>query len=126
MSALGNSFGRATMIGSALLLLAAAAIPCDTLATLTFPDAVITAATVVAEGPAPARGSGPGGARGAAPPAARSGAPPANIPAHCRVQLTLKPSSDSVINMELWLPLQNWNGKFLGAGNGGFAGSIQG
>jgi len=28
--------------------------------------------------------------------------------------------------MELWMPTQNWNGKFMGVGNGGFAGSIQG
>jgi len=28
--------------------------------------------------------------------------------------------------MEMWLPMQNWNGKFMGVGNGGFAGSIQG
>ena len=49
------------------------------------------------------------------------------IPAHCRVQLVLKPSSDSLINMELWLPpADKWNGKFMGVGNGGFAGSIQG
>ena len=112
------------MIGSALLLLAAALAPCDSLATLKFSDAVITAATIVPEGPPPARGSGRAGTGGATP--ARGGAPPANIPAHCRVQVTLKPTSDSLINMELWLPLQNWNGKFLGAGNGGFAGSIQG
>ena len=112
------------MIGSALLLLAAAAAPCDSLATLRFSDAVIRAATIVPEGPPPARGSGRAGTGGATP--ARGGAPPANMPAHCRVQVTLKPTSDSLINMELWLPLQNWNGKFLGAGNGGFAGSIQG
>src|SRR5437667_2297976 len=112
------------MIGSALLLLAVAAAPCDSLATLRFSDAVITAATIVPEGPPPARGSGRAGTGGATP--ARGGAPPANIPAHCRVQVTLKPTSDSLINMELWLPLQNWNGKLLGAGNGGFAGSIQG
>ena len=112
------------MIGSALLLLAAAAAPCDSLATLRFSDAVIRAATIVPEGPPPARGSGRAGTGGATP--ARGGAPPANIPAHCRVQVTLKPTSDSLINMELWLPLQNWNGKLLGAGNGGFAGSIQG
>jgi feruloyl esterase len=49
------------------------------------------------------------------------------IPAHCRVQLVLTPSSDSLINMELWLPpAERWNGKFMGVGNGGFAGSIQG
>ena len=40
--------------------------------------------------------------------------------------MVLKPASDSLINMELWLPSQNWNGKFMGVGNGGFAGSIQG
>jgi feruloyl esterase len=122
------------MIGSALLLLATAATPCESLVNLKFADAAITTAVVVPEGPPPARGSGAPGARGAgAPPArgaaappARPSAPPANIPAHCRVQLVLKPSSDSLINMELWLPLQNWNGKFMGVGNGGFAGSIQG
>jgi feruloyl esterase len=49
------------------------------------------------------------------------------IPARCRVQLVLKPTSDSLINMELWLPpADKWNGKFMGVGNGGFAGSIQG
>jgi len=40
--------------------------------------------------------------------------------------MVLKPTSDSLINMELWLPTENWNGKFMGVGNGGFAGSIQG
>jgi feruloyl esterase len=39
----------------------------------------------------------------------------------------LKPSSDSFINMELWLPTAaQWNGKFQAVGNGGWAGSIQG
>ena len=60
---------------------------------------------------------------------ARAGAPqaPAMIPAHCRVQIVLKPTSDSLINMEMWLPpADKWNGKFMGVGNGGFAGSIQG
>src|SRR5207249_11653319 len=91
-------------------------------------DATITGAVIVPEGPPPARGAGPGGARGGPgqPPPARTSAPPANIPAHCRVQLTLKPTSDSLINMELWRPVQNWNGKFMGVGNGGFAGSIKG
>ena len=40
--------------------------------------------------------------------------------------MVLKPTSDSLINMELWMPTENWNGKFMGVGNGGFAGSIQG
>jgi feruloyl esterase len=121
------------MTGTALLLLAAAAAtPCESLATLKLTDAAITTAVVVPEGPPPTRGAGPGGARGGpggAPPVAqpaRSGAPPANIPAHCRVQVTLTPTPDSLIKMELWLPTQEWNGKFMGVGNGGFAGSIQG
>lgn len=46
------------------------------------------------------------------------------LPAFCRVQATLKPSSDSDIKIEIWLPLDHWNGKFRGQGNGGFAGEI--
>jgi feruloyl esterase len=41
------------------------------------------------------------------------------------VAATLKPSTDSHIEMELWMPTENWNGKFLAVGNGGWAGSIQ-
>jgi feruloyl esterase len=40
------------------------------------------------------------------------------------VAATLTPSTDSHIEMELWLPAENWNGKFLAVGNGGWAGSI--
>jgi hypothetical protein len=47
-----------------------------------------------------------------------------NLPAFCRVQLTLSPTTDSNIQVELWLPAQGWNGKLQGVGNGGFAGSI--
>jgi hypothetical protein len=44
--------------------------------------------------------------------------PPAMIPAHCRVQIVLKPSGRlAVINMEMWLPpAGQWNGKFMGVG----------
>ncbi|GBQ21767.1 feruloyl esterase [Acetobacter estunensis NRIC 0472] len=48
---------------------------------------------------------------------------PAN-PAFCRVALTLRPSSDSQIRTEVWLPLKGWNGKLLGVGNFGWAGSL--
>ncbi len=44
--------------------------------------------------------------------------------AYCRVQLTLTPSSDSDITVELWLPTTGWNGKFQAVGNGAFTGSI--
>ena len=27
--------------------------------------------------------------------------------------------------MELWMPAENWNGKFLAVGNGAWAGNIQ-
>ena len=42
----------------------------------------------------------------------------------CRVSLILRPSGDSDIRAEVWLPASTWNRKLQGAGNGGFAGSI--
>ena len=47
-----------------------------------------------------------------------------NVPAFCRVQGVLQPTSDSHIEFEVWLPVSSWNGKYQGVGNGGFAGSI--
>lgn len=36
------------------------------------------------------------------------------------MQVNLKPTQSSNINVELWLPLpEHWNDKFLGTGNGG-------
>ena len=49
----------------------------------------------------------------------------AGLPAHCRVALTIRPSSDSDIKSEIWLPLTGWNGRFLAVGNGAWGGSIQ-
>jgi feruloyl esterase len=49
--------------------------------------------------------------------------PTVSLPAHCRIAAVLAPSDDSHIEMELWLP-DDWNGKFLALGNGGWAGSI--
>ncbi len=46
------------------------------------------------------------------------------LPAFCRVVAVSKPTPDSNIPIEVWLPLTGWNGKFIGQGNGGFAGSI--
>src|SRR6187399_972907 len=63
------------------------------------------------------------------PPAAPgAGALPAaltDLPAFCRVTVTLTPSADSDIKSEVWLPLAGWNGKFQQVGNGGWGGSIQ-
>jgi feruloyl esterase len=47
-----------------------------------------------------------------------------NLPAFCRVVAKLKPTSDSDIGIEVWLPINGWNGKFLAAGSGGWGGSI--
>lgn len=47
-----------------------------------------------------------------------------DLNAFCRVTLKITPSADSNIAVEVWLPEQHWNHKFLGVGNGGFAGEI--
>jgi len=46
------------------------------------------------------------------------------LPAFCRVQAVARPSSDSRISVEVWLPATGWNHRYLGAGNGSYAGSI--
>jgi feruloyl esterase len=59
------------------------------------------------------------------------GAPPGvagsafdKLPAFCRVQATLTPTSDSDIKVEVWLPASGWNGKYVGLGNGVWAGQL--
>ncbi|HEY7336029.1 MAG TPA: tannase/feruloyl esterase family alpha/beta hydrolase [Bryobacteraceae bacterium] len=116
------------------LFAAFAETPCEKLSSVNLQNATITAAESVPSGPyrapagataapAPARGAEARGGRGAG-----KGAPaaPPILPAHCRIALTLTPSSDSHIEMELWLPAENWNDKYEAVGNGGWAGSIQG
>lgn len=46
------------------------------------------------------------------------------LPAFCRVALTLTPSADSDIKVEVWLPESGWNSKLQAVGNGGWAGTI--
>ena len=50
--------------------------------------------------------------------------PLTDLPAFCLVAITLKPTTQSDIKIELWMPCNNWNGRLLGTGNGGGAGSI--
>ena len=100
-------------------IVAAAATSCEGLSTLVLPNTTITSSQAVAAGgfmpPAsPGRAGGPGG----------GGQAFAELPAFCRVAATLRPSSDSDIRIEVWLPAAGWNGKFEAVGNGGFAGSI--
>lgn len=61
---------------------------------------------------------------GAFTPAAGSAAPYKDLPAFCRVTGVIKPTTDSDIKFEVWMPGTGWNGKFQGIGNGGFAGTI--
>ena len=46
------------------------------------------------------------------------------LPDFCRVAGSIRPTADSDIEFELWMPLAGWNGKFNGVGNGGLAGTI--
>lgn len=47
------------------------------------------------------------------------------LPAFCRVMAEAKPTADSNIKIEVWMPVSGWNGKLQGIGNGGFAGLIE-
>jgi feruloyl esterase len=114
---------RSTVLGSALLSLcgvgaALAQSPCDRLKSLALPDTTITVAEAMPAGLFKAPGQGPApGAQG--PPA-----PAIVLPAYCRVAAVLKPTPDSNIEIEVWLPATEWNGKFQAVGNGGWAGII--
>lgn len=100
------------MTSLALVLLAAVAqtAPCEGLKALLLPHTTITASEYVPAGPLRT---------------GRGAQASVQLPAHCRVAATLKPSADSNIEMELWMPVENWNGKFLAVGNGGWAGNIE-
>ena len=107
------SFGKSFLLFGAtfgLMALPGAAATCESLASLSLPGTTITAAQVV--------------------PAGQFKLPQGNnaafqsLPEFCRVAATLKPSSDSDIKIEVWLPTSGWNGKYEGVGNGGWAGSI--
>lgn len=71
---------------------------CEGLANLKLPHTTITSAVTVAATPQAA--------------------------AHCDVLATTRPTSDSQIGFEVWMPLTGWNGKYEQLGNGGWAGSI--
>jgi feruloyl esterase len=104
---------------SLLLILFASelrAATCESLLTLALPNTTITLAQAVAAGTLSVEVSGPAAAQG--------NAPFKQLPAFCRVAATLKPSSDSDIKIEVWMPLANWNNKFQAVGNGGYAGWI--
>lgn len=77
---------------------------CRALATLKLPETVISDAAEVTAG-------------SFTPP---TGQPLTALPPFCRVVGQSKPA----IRFEVWLPLERWNGKYQGVGNGANAGSI--
>ncbi len=95
---------------------------CETLTALTLSGATITSAESVSSGTF-------------TPPATTGGSPSGrgltNLPPFCRVAATLRPSPDSDIKIEVWLPApggdaqsSGWNGKLQSVGNGAWAGVI--
>jgi len=90
--------------------------PCAHLAQLQIPATTITLAQLVPAGTF------------SGPPAAFSGTDLTpfykSLPAFCRVVAEAKPTPDSDIKLEVWLPVSGWNEKLQGIGNGGFAGII--
>jgi feruloyl esterase len=93
----------------ALACIAAAATDCAQLVKLALPQTTIEIAQTISDG-------------SFRPPGAAT--PISNLPSFCRVAGTIRPSADSDIRIEVWLPSAGWNGKFQGIGNGGFAGAI--
>jgi feruloyl esterase len=124
---------------SLIFLVAASSIafaqaPCEQLQSLKLPDTTITSVMTVAAGafvnPAPPPAPQPDAIDPpppAAPAGGRGGAAqtPQMLPAYCRMLATLKPSPDSDIKIEVWLPVgAAWNGKYEAVGGGGWAGVI--
>lgn len=108
----------------------ARAAACAALASIPLPHAKVVSAIEVPAGafvPPGARGArgdrGTRGARGTGAPGTAASAYRA-LPAFCRVSASSRPTADSDIRMEVWLPLEHWNGKFQGVGNGGLGGVI--
>jgi len=99
-----------TLLSLAAASSLAAALDCEKLTSLKLPDTSITLAAEVKAADAL--------------PSARGGKLTAPAP-FCRVALLIQPTPVSHINVEVWLPpAANWNGKFLGTGNGGAAGVV--
>jgi feruloyl esterase len=110
MSSANLSRFCAVLIGSATLIASpASAAKCEDLVKLILPDVTITSAANL-----PAGQFIPPGSSNAL-----------ETPEFCRVVAVAKPTSDSVINFEVWIPsAEKWNHNFQGVGNGGYTGAI--
>jgi hypothetical protein len=83
---------------------------CESLAGVALPQATVTVAQSVTGGTFTPPGSA---------------TPLTGLPPFCRVAVTSTPTSDSVIKLEVWMPIgAAWNGKYEQLGCGGFCGSI--
>jgi feruloyl esterase len=110
------------IIALAFTASASAAASCESLSSLALKDTTITAAQAVDAGAyAPADAGGGGGKGGGK---GKQGAGYTDLPAFCRIAFTMKPSSDSDIKVELWMPATGWNNKYEADGNGAWLGSI--
>lgn len=47
-----------------------------------------------------------------------------NLPPFCRIVGAIKPTAESDVRFEVWLPLDKWNSRYAQVGNGGWAGVI--
>ena len=117
---------RTLLLAAAVGSAAYAQTACEQLQSLKLPDTNITMAMTVVAGAF----QNPGAPAGPATPApqakqAKGGGAPGTpaapaaqqmLPAYCRVSATLKPSPDSDIKIEVWLPLEGWNGTFQAVG----------
>lgn len=92
----------------------AASVQCDDLKSITVVNTTITTAGTVAAG----------AFKSPVPEFPGMGADYSKLPTFCRVGGSIKPTPDSDIRFELWLPVADWNGRFMQTGNGGAAGSI--
>jgi feruloyl esterase len=107
--------GLALALLSVPVIASANAVRCEDLAFISQPNTAIESARTVAAGEFPhANGSGDAQANKYA-----------SLPSFCRVVATIKPTIDSQILVEVWMPESGWNGKFEAVGNGGWAGSIR-
>jgi feruloyl esterase len=121
----------ALLVSVALVGIAQAGKPstCAALANLRLPNTTITSASIVPAGPLSQVTIGdPYAAEGTTSPLPTCSSPNASpqLPSFCRVTAGIAtPGAPEPINIEVWLPLQGWNGKFEHMGNHGFAGEIE-
>lgn len=83
-------------------------VPCESLAGLNLPHTTFTVAQSATAGSFTPPGD----------------EPIPNLPDFCRVEGMIKPTSDSNIQFEVWVPSSGWNRKFRAVGSFGFGGSM--